>query len=95
MGVDDNTATQAPATTGEDNECVGESHGGNSSHCEPAVWWIVCGIGHEHKNWANDNQSQQQYDSETVAAVYDAMTSSRLETLDAEAQQKNEEDDTN
>ena len=98
VGVDDNTATQAPAATGGENECIGESHGGNGGHCEPAVWWIICGIGHEHKNWTSDDQSQQQYDSETVAAVYDATTSSRvlsLETLDAETQQKNEEDNTN
>ena len=47
--VDDNTAAQAPAATGEKNERVGESHGGNRGRWEPAVW-IICGIGHEHKN---------------------------------------------
>ena len=47
--VDDNTAAQAPAATGEENERVGESHGGNRGRWEPAVW-IIRGIGHEHEN---------------------------------------------
>ena len=49
MRVDDNTAAQAPAATGEENERIGESNGGNRGRWEPAVW-IICGIGHEHKN---------------------------------------------
>ena len=96
MGNENNTATQAPAATGEDDECIGENHGGARGLSEPG--FAFSAITHVHENCISNDQTQQQYDGETVAAVDDAATNSSvlsLEKLDAEAQQKNKEDDTN
>ena len=93
-GNEDNT-THAPEPTGEQDEYVEENRGGIRGWLE----LVIATIGRVHlENYISNDQTQQQYDGETVAAVYDTTTNSRvlsLEKLDAEAQQKNEEDDTN
>ena len=93
-GNEDNT-THAPEPTGEQDEYVEENRSGIRGWLE----LVIATIGRVHlENYISNDQTQQQYDGETVAAVYDTTTNSRvlsLEKLDAEAQQKNEEDDTN
>ena len=94
---EDNTATHAPEPTGEEDEYVEDIHGDKRGWLEHVIATTIpfrC----VQENYISNEQTQQQYDGETVAAVYDSTTSSRvlsLEKLDAEAQQKNEEDDTN